>query len=97
MAARKEPQFAVDRDALHLYLYERANNAGRVHVHQGQLAEALGVTRGTIVRVFKEFIDAGRIRKIDSLERNVRVYVITPPEDWAKGQTKSAARKPMWG
>lgn len=91
----------VDRDALHRYLYERSNSRSQIKVHQTMLAEQLDVTRGTIYRVLKEMVEAGRMRKIESLERNVKVYQITNPDDWAKAQAGyevvQQPKKIMWG
>lgn len=96
MAASKANP-ALDRDALHRYLWERANPAGKIVIHQGELAEKLDVTRGTVVRVCREMVEAGRMKKVDSLERNVKMYQITNPKTWAEGNAaQKAPRRIAW-
>lgn len=90
------PNPPLDRDALHRYLWERAHpNSHRIPVHQGQLADALGVTRGTIVRVLNELVEQGRMRKVDSKDKNVRVLQIIDPDVW-NGSKAPEPRKILW-
>ena len=91
------PNPPLDRDALHSYLWNKAHPVShRVPVHQGELADALQVTRGTVVRVLKEMIEQGRLRKVDSKERNVQVYEVTDPDVWS-GKKKPEPRRIQWG
>lgn len=93
----KNPNPPLDRDALHKYLWERADSRGRIAVHQGELADKLGVTRGTITRVFKEMAEAGRLKRAEALERNVGVYVVTDPATWNSDQPQPKLRSLKWG
>lgn len=91
------PNAGLDRDALHKYLWDRStHHTHRIPVHQGDLADALQVTRGTVVRVLNEMVEQGRIRKVDSKEKNVRVFQIIDPEVWA-GTKAPEPRRLMWG
>lgn len=91
------PNPPLDRDALHKYLWGKANpQSHRIPIHQGDLAESLSVTRGTIVRVVNEMVDQGRLRKVDSKQDNVRVYQITDPDVWS-GSKAPEPRKIRWG
>lgn len=91
----------IDRDALHRFLYDRSNSRSQIKIHQTTLAEQLDVTRGTMYRVLKEMIEAGRLRKVESLERNIGVYQITNPDEWQAAQkgydVTPLPKKIMWG
>lgn len=88
----------VDRDALHRYLWERTNSRARIHIHQTKLAEALNVTRGTMYRVMKEMVDAGRMHKVEALPRNVGVFVIANPDTWTNPKAQpEPQRRLQWG
>lgn len=92
------PDQRVDRDALHLYLYERSNSRSHIPIHQTELAEKLDITRGTMYRVIKEMVDAGRMRKVESLERNVKVYQIVDPAVWKAGEPHlKVTKRVVWG
>ena len=91
------PNPPLDRDALHAYLWSKSHQVThRVPVHQGELAEALQVTRGTIVRVLKEMKEQGRIQAIDSKEKNIRIYRVIDPAVWS-GDKKPEPKKIQWG
>jgi predicted transcriptional regulator len=97
---RAKPKFnalaPLDRDALHRYLWDRSNPNGRIPVHQGELAEALGVTRGTVVRTLNEMVEEGRCRKVSSKLRNIRVFHVIEPEVW-NGTKAPEPRRVRWG
>lgn len=90
------PNPPLDRDALHRYMWDRCNAHHRIPVHQGELADALGVTRGTIVRVLNELVEQGRMRKVDSKLKNVRVFHVVDPEVWS-GAKAPEPKRIMWG
>lgn len=91
------PYPPLDRDALHVYLWERSSPVThRITIHQGDLAEGLNVTRGTIVRVINEMADQGRLKKVEAKKDNVRVYQITDPAVWS-GDKPVEPRKIRWG
>lgn len=89
----------VDRDALHQFLYERSNSRSQIRINQTELATQLDVTRGTMYRVLKEMLEAGRLRKVEALERNVGVYQIVDPAVWTSPHPAAPAepKRVMWG
>jgi Fe2+ or Zn2+ uptake regulation protein len=86
----------LDREALHRYLWDRSSHSHRIKIHQGRLAEALNVTRGTVVRVLKEMGEAGRIRKVESLPDNIGIYKIADPDDFAAPDQTPKPRRIQW-
>lgn len=96
--ARTHANPPLDRDALHRYLWDRSDRKHHIVVHQQVLAGLLDVSRGTIVRIFKEMVDAGRIRKLESQEGNIGLYTVTDPDDWGTDRPRTgSARRVMWG
>lgn len=91
----------VDRDALHRFLYERSNSRSQIKINQTDLAVQLDITRGTMYRVLKEMVEAGRLRKVEALERNVGVYQIVDPALWQPANVQPSAppapKRVMWG
>lgn len=84
----------VDRDALHRFLWERANRYHRIKIHQQRLAEALDLTRGTVTRIIGEMSREGRLKKVEALPDNIGVYLIADPDTWKpKGEKVEPARK----
>jgi predicted transcriptional regulator len=91
----------IDRDALHRFLYDRSNSRSHIKINQTELATQLDVTRGTMYRVLKEMLEGGRLRKVETLERNVGVYQIVNPDTWQAQQAGTAPvegpKRVMWG
>lgn len=93
----------VDREALHRYLWERANRHHRIRIRQTDLGDALNVTRETVNRVLKEMERGGRVKKVSALPGNVGVYRIFDPDDFTtpdgqpQPKVEPAPRRIMWG
>lgn len=87
----------IDRDALHKYLFDRCDVHGKVRVVQKLLANELDVTHYTIGRIFKEFVQEGRMRKIGKEQHNVSTYVVYDPAAWRAGQPGPPRRQIVWG
>lgn len=73
---------AIDLDALHRILYRRADRQGRLKLHQGKLAEEIGVTKFTMSRLVSRLVDQKRIRLLTGNKNNRGQFVIEDPEVW---------------
>lgn len=69
---------AIDLDALHALLLERAGRLGKVKIHQRDLAAELGVTHFAICRVLARMEEEGRIKRIGQGYKNVGLYAVKP-------------------
>lgn len=76
---RKLPPYAtaIDRHALHEYLFSKANSRGLVTLSQRALAEQLGIHKNTLNEIFGEMKDAGKIKKIGA-----HSYKVEDPAPW---------------
>ena len=79
MSAKNEK---IDRDALHFYLFHKANSRGLVTLHMGPLADDLGIRNDHLGRILNEMAGAGRISKVRRGPSGV-VYSVRDPEEWA--------------
>jgi DNA-binding Lrp family transcriptional regulator len=78
-------RLGVDRETLHQLLWDRADSVGRLKIKQGDLAEELDLRFETISRIFKEFREEGRIRKLTAYKDNVALYQIVDPKVYRWG------------
>lgn len=74
---------AIDRDALHAYLFRKANTRGIITFMQKDLAEDLGISIHTMSEIVRDFIKQGRVRKLTA---NGYQYAIKDPEEWRAEQ-----------
>lgn len=70
----------LDRQLLHEELWTRADGKGRLRINQAHFGDELGVDRVTVARIFAEFLEAGRMRKIKGGYRRVVMYEVYDPE-----------------
>jgi DNA-binding MarR family transcriptional regulator len=73
----------IDRDALHRYLYRRSDRHHRLKVQAKDLAEELGVSYENFTTILRKMADDGRLRRISGAHNGPKVYLVTPPEDFA--------------
>lgn len=74
----------IDVDALHAFLYRRADRLGRLRLSQRDFAAELGVAHETVCRIMSKMAKAGRIRRIKSEKNNIGVYAVVDPTTWAE-------------
>lgn len=78
-AALPKRTTAIDRQALHEFLWRKTNSRRIVTFKQTELAEALGITDFALNRILREMKDAGRLRK---LSHNGHMYEVEDPRPW---------------
>ena len=61
--ARKEHKNRIDRDLLHLWLWDHKKKNNIVHCSGSDLARTMKMSRHTPVRLFAELVDAGKLIK----------------------------------
>ena len=74
-------------DRLIHVLWEKADRLGRLKVHQGQLAEAIGYEAKYVAKVIKQYERDGRIKKIATAQGNIATYAIKDPETGERFRT----------
>lgn len=84
---RKGQPNKVDRQLLHEFLWKRAGNSGKVTIDQTKLAEQLGLSRTTVVRIIGEMGLEGRVKKISERQHRRCLYRVTDPETWKWSKT----------
>lgn len=80
----------IDREALHDLLWASSGRGGRLTVKQKDLAQETGINQFHLSRVFKDFVEAGRMRKLEWGKSNVATYVIANPDEWRSSQASPA-------
>lgn len=97
---RINPNPPLDRDRLHLYLWERSNEKNHITIVNVKLAEDLDVSHYTIGRIVKEFCQQRRLFKIAKGDHNVGTYKVYDPVEWkrTKGAPQESERREVkWG
>lgn len=72
----------IDVDALHGFLFRKADHFGRLRLSQRDFASELGVAHETVCRVMSKMAKEGRIKRIKSEKNNIGVYAIVDPQGW---------------
>ena len=100
----------IDLPALHVYLHDKAVN-GKVTVEAADLAEQLGISRGTMYTALREMVSEGRLSFAYKTSARHPVYEVADPASFA-GTTVGRppvprtveatpstprGRKPAWG
>jgi DNA-binding MarR family transcriptional regulator len=75
----------IDRDALHRYLYRRADSHHRLKTPAKTLAEELGLNYENFTTILHRMADEGRLRRLSGAPNRTKVYLVAPPEDFVKG------------
>lgn len=88
---RGRPPTVIDRDALHVYLWERSDENHLVRIHQGKLAEALGCSANTISSVLAAFCESGKALRVRFDVKGVGIYQIADPKAWRKSKEETWA------
>ncbi len=73
---------AIDHDAFHAFLYNRAGRRGRIELQQTQLAAEIGVTKYTMSRIIAQMLEDGRLHQISKKRNNRGYFVVEDPETW---------------
>lgn len=87
----------LDREALHLFLFERTDDKDIIRIVQKELADDLGVTPFTMNRVIKEFCQEGRLKTVTTSNHNIQSYVVCEPAAWHNGEVARNRKKLLWG
>jgi nucleoid DNA-binding protein len=90
----------LNEDALHRYLWNRADGRGRVAVKITQLAETLSVSYETANKAVIRMRNDGRIRHVGYNGDASKVYEIADPDAWQADDASTHARypaAPLWG
>lgn len=72
----------IDRDGLHVLLWQRTGRGGRLSLRSGELAAELGITGAAMSRMITSFVDAGRLRVIRRASGGPSTYVVVDPKVW---------------
>lgn len=73
----------IDRDALHRYLYRRADPFGRLKLNVKKLSSELELAYCNLTLVIADMAETGRIRHIGGSRYATKTYVIVDPAIWA--------------
>lgn len=72
----------INLDAMHAFLWRRADRLGRLRIQQRAFAEELGIAHETVCRFIKKMSDEGRLKRIKNEKNNIGVYVIVDPDEY---------------
>jgi hypothetical protein len=83
MPARKGT--AIDREALHRYLYRRTDRMGRLlQLNQTALSEETGIGYAWLSQILTSFVKEGRMTVISGQKMCRKSFVVINPEEWHK-------------
>lgn len=74
--------YSIDLDALHSFLFRKADRLGRIKLNQTQLSKDFGITKFTMSRVITKMVDSKRIKRLTSNLNNRGLFVVEDPEIW---------------
>lgn len=69
---------AIDRDALHRYLWRKTNNRNRILVNVGALAEEIGIGEDHMGRIINQMRDKGRLKKVGRESKGILLVIYDP-------------------
>ena len=69
----------VDRQQLHVKIWEARDKSGKVKIYQKKFAEAQGLSPYHMSRIIRDFEKEGRLRKVGARYRNIGIYVVADP------------------
>lgn len=72
----------IDRNALHRYLYRRADRLGRLKLNVKVLAADLELSYCNMTVVIGEMTASGRLRRIGGPRYGLKTYVVADPSSW---------------
>lgn len=72
----------IDLDALHSYLYRRADRMGRLKINVKKLSGELELSYCNLTVVILKMADTGRMRRIGGASNGQKTYVIADPATW---------------
>lgn len=78
---------AIDRADIHKKIWDQRNRRGIVKIFQKAFAAHLGISTPQMSRIIHELMEQGRIVKIGSRYRNVGVYEVKDPANFAPPET----------
>jgi hypothetical protein len=80
---------AIDRDALHRFLYRRADHFHRLRFDLRELADEVGVNYAWLSQVITEMAHEGRMRRIAGAKQQQKTYRVEDPATWRR-QSRTA-------
>lgn len=75
---------AIERDALHSYLYRHTDRFGRYKMNLKKLAEETGLSYWNLSVVITSFAEEGRLRRVGGATYSQKTYIVSDPAAWAK-------------
>lgn len=69
----------IDRQAVHVKIWEARSKNGSVKIYQKKFAEACGISQYHMSRIIREFEAEGRLKKIGARYRNIGIYAVEDP------------------
>lgn len=72
--------YDLDRDALHKFLFSKCLRGGKLLLNQKELAAEFGMAPTHLCRVVQEFLEDGRLKLLGIGYRNLKTYIVRPPE-----------------
>lgn len=73
---------SIDRDALHRYLWRRANRAGRLRIVVRELADELELGYANLTVVIGEMCKQGRLIRVGGGRNQTKTYRVVDPAEF---------------
>lgn len=72
----------VDRNNIHVTLWDRSDRLNKITLHQRNFAKEIGISYFAVCRILKELSEEGRIKKVAAKKDNVAVYAVRDPANF---------------